>query len=56
MAVTRAKNNLNITRFENDESDKVTNPVPVLVSKEFTKVEVPKELLSEIVAENIFDR
>jgi DNA helicase II / ATP-dependent DNA helicase PcrA len=56
VAVTRAKNNLSITRFENDESDKVTNPVPVLVSKEFTKVEVPKELLSEIVAENIFDR
>jgi DNA helicase II / ATP-dependent DNA helicase PcrA len=56
VAVTRAKSNLNITRFENDESDKITNPVPVLVAKEFTKVEVPKELLSEIVAENIFDR
>jgi DNA helicase II / ATP-dependent DNA helicase PcrA len=56
VAVTRAKNNLNITRFENDESDQVTNPVPVLVSKEFTKIEVSKELLSEIVAENIFDR
>jgi DNA helicase II / ATP-dependent DNA helicase PcrA len=56
VAVTRAKTNLYITRFENDESDKVTNTVPVLVSKEFTKVEVNKELLAEIVAENIFDR
>jgi DNA helicase II / ATP-dependent DNA helicase PcrA len=56
VAVTRAKSNLYITRFENDESDKVTNTVPVLVSKEFTKVEVNKELLAEIVAENIFDR
>ena len=56
VAITRAKNHLTITRFENDESDKTTNTVPPLVLQEFQKVEVDKALLAEIVSENIFDR
>jgi DNA helicase II / ATP-dependent DNA helicase PcrA len=56
VAITRAKTNLNITRYENDESDKVMNAARVLVSKEFQKIEVPKAELAEIVAENVFDR
>jgi DNA helicase II / ATP-dependent DNA helicase PcrA len=56
VAFTRAKMNLYISRYENNESDKITNPARVLSNKPFIKIEVPKDKLSEIVAENIFDQ
>ena len=55
VAITRAKKNLYITRFENTESAKLTETVSVLVSKSFKKVEVPINELAEVVSDNVFD-
>jgi DNA helicase II / ATP-dependent DNA helicase PcrA len=55
VAITRAKTHLYITRFENTESAKLTEPVAVIVNKEFKKIDVPTHELAEIVTDNIFD-
>ncbi|MGL4759456.1 MAG: 3'-5' exonuclease, partial [Patescibacteria group bacterium] len=55
VAITRAKNDLYITRYENSESAKLMEPIGVIVNKEFTKVEVPLSDLAEVVTDNIFD-
>ncbi len=55
VAVTRAKTHLYITRYENTESAKLTEPVSVVVNKDFKKIDVPTNELAEIVTDNIFD-